>query len=192
MCDCRPGPVRELLSKPALKDLGAIDALTQTANRAAYEEDRNQISTGTKLLAIPAVCVRVDVDYFKRVNDEYDHDVGDEALKHLVTVMRQKLRPRDRLYRVGGDEFALLCPDLSPLEAQGMLSRVARALKTKPLVMRRFPDKPLVITLSVGIAECNAPDQLKEAFQQADEASMASKKAGRDKITVYTPSDASA
>ncbi|HYO72197.1 MAG TPA: diguanylate cyclase [Archangium sp.] len=191
MCDCRPGPVRELLSKPALNDLGAIDALTQAANRAAYEEDRNQISTGSKLLATPAVCVRIDVDYFKRVNDEYDHDVGDEALKHLVTVMRQKLRPRDRLYRVGGDEFALLCPDLSPLEAQGMLSRVARALKAKPLVARRFPDKPLVITLSVGIAECNASGQIKEAFQLADEAAIESKKAGRDKISVYKPNDAS-
>jgi diguanylate cyclase (GGDEF)-like protein len=185
MCDCRPGPVRELLSKPALKDLGAIDSLTQAANRAAYDGDREQILAGTKPLATPAVCVRVDVDHFKRVNDEYDHEVGDEALKYLVTVMRQKLRPRDRLYRVGGDEFALLCPDLSSLEAQGMLSRVARALKTRPLIARRFPDKPLVISLSIGIAECGSPDQIAVAFQKADETAILSKKAGKDRITIH-------
>jgi diguanylate cyclase (GGDEF)-like protein len=191
MCDCRPGPVRELLSKPALKDLGAIDALTQAGNRAAYDGDRDQILAGAKPLATPAVCVRVDVDNFKRVNDDYDHEIGDEALKHLVTVMRQKLRPRDRLYRVGGDEFALLCPDLSPLEAQGMLSRVARALKTKPLVARKFSGKSLVITLSIGIAECFSPDQIVVAFQNADEAAILSKRAGKDRITLYTVSEES-
>jgi diguanylate cyclase (GGDEF)-like protein len=185
MCDCRPGPVRELLSKPALKDLGAIDALTQAANRAAYDKDREQVRTGTRPFATPAVCVRIDVDSFKQINDTYDHDTGDEALKYLVAVMRQKLRPRDRLYRVGGDEFALLCPDLSPFEAKGMLSRVARALRTKPLVARRFPDRPVVITLSVGLAECLSAGNIAMAFQNADEAAISSKKTGKDRITVY-------
>lgn len=186
MCDCRPGPVRELLSKPALKDLGSIDALTQASNRSAYDSDCSQIQTGAKPFATPAVCVRIDVDYFKAINDEYDHGAGDEALKHLVTVIRQKLRARDRLYRMGGDEFALLCPDLSSLEAQGMLSRVARALKAKPLHVRRFADRPIVVMLSIGIAECSDAEQILTAFQNADEAAMISKKSGRDRITVHS------
>jgi len=72
-----------------------------------------------------------------------------EALKHLVTTMRQKLRPRDRLYRVGGDEFAVVCPDLSSLEAKGAFERISLTLKQKPLLIGA---DQVVVTVSVGIA----------------------------------------
>jgi GGDEF domain-containing protein len=120
ICDCRPSPVRELLSKPSLRDLEFVDSLTHASNRAKFESDLGAISTGALPLPVPIACVQIDLDNFKKFNSvPFDHSTGDAALKHLATIIRQKIRNRDRVYRIGGDEFALLCPDLSAHETQG-------------------------------------------------------------------------
>jgi diguanylate cyclase (GGDEF)-like protein len=181
-CDCRPGPVRELLSKPALNDLALIDALTHASNRAAYDQDLADVKQGKKTFALPIACVRIDVDHFKKINDGF---------KHIVNAIRQKVRPRDRLYRVGGDEFALMCPDLSSTEATGMMSRVARSLKEKPLsgLKRDGQTQSIVVTLSVGVCECLEPARIHEAFDSADKAAISSKEKGRDLITTEQLTD---
>jgi diguanylate cyclase (GGDEF)-like protein len=184
-CDCRPGPVRELLSKPSLKDLAYIDGLTQAQNQAAYERDLD--AAANQRLPLPIACVRVDLDDFKTVNDKFDHTVGDGALKYLVNVIRQRIRTRDRLFRAGGDEFAVLCPDLSADEAKGMMTRVADTLKTTPFTVET-PEKwrgtTLKLTLSVGIAKCSDLAQLRKSFEDADHAAIDSKKQGKDRITI--------
>jgi diguanylate cyclase (GGDEF)-like protein len=186
-CDCRPGPVRELLSKPSLKDLAYIDGLTQAHNQAAYERDLE--AAASQRLPLPIACVRVDLDNFKAVNDNFDHGIGDSALKYLVNVIRQRIRTRDRLYRAGGDEFAVLCPDLSVDEAKGMMTRVADTLKSNPLTIET-PEKwrgtSLQLTLSVGVAKCNDLSRLRESFEKADGAAIESKKKGKDQITTST------
>jgi diguanylate cyclase (GGDEF)-like protein len=184
-CDCRPGPVRELLSKPSLNDLAYIDALTQAENRAGYDRALAEIGIGNRPAALPIACVRVDLDDFKLVNDEISHDAGDVALRHVVTSIRRKVRPRDKVFRVGGDEFAILCQDLSGLEAEGMMARVASAVREKPIRGAR-PDgteRERVITLSIGITECGRVEDLKDAFTRADHAAIRSKEAGKDRIT---------
>jgi GGDEF domain-containing protein len=129
ICDCRSSPVRELLSKPSLGDLRYIDGLTQAANKAQFDLNMTDVATGALPLPVPISSVRIDVDGFRRFNEPpFDHGVGDETLRHIVNIIRQKVSTRDRVYRVGGDEFAVLCPDLSAQEAEGMMSRVARAL----------------------------------------------------------------
>jgi len=187
-CDCRPGPVRELLSKPALNDLSLIDALTQANNRRAYDDDIHAAGTGALTLATPATCVRIDVDNFSDINNRFDHAVGDAALRHLVTVLRQKVRTRDRLYRVGGDEFALLCSDLSSQEAEGMLGRVQQALRDRPFSARnKIGDKADVrITVSVGLCTSANLKDIATGFSNADTAAIRSKDTGRDRITVWT------
>ena len=179
-CDCRPGPVRELLSKPSLNELGFIDALTQAQNRAAFERDMDADYANS--LPTPIACAWIDLDNFKQINDGFNHSVGDEALKHLVNTIRQKIRTRDRFYRVGGDEFAVLYPDYSWEEAKGVVSRIAESLKRNPLLVEAGP--PLVITMSAGISMCGDVMALKEAFRQADLAAIESKRKGRDRITI--------
>ncbi len=189
ICDCRPSPVRELLSKPSLRDLQFIDGLTHASHKAKFESDLIAVSDGSLPLPPPIACVQIDLDNFKNFNSSpFNHGVGDAALKHLVTAVRQKIRNRDRVYRIGGDEFAVMCPDLSAQEAQGMMARVASALKEKTV-----PDvgsdgsKPPVITLSIGITECRDLGQIKNAFDQADAGAIRSKKLGRDRITLTEP-----
>ena len=192
-CDCRSGPVRELLSKPALSDLVHIDGLTQANNQASYKETLKDVARGKYPLATPVACIRIDIDSFKEINDTYSHDVGDAILTTLVTVLRQKIRPRDRLFRVGGDEFAILCQDFSELEAQGMMSRAVEGVTSAP-VDAAGPEGEralLAPTLSIGIARCNDATEIGDAFERADHAAMESKRQGKNQITIFknTPSN---
>jgi diguanylate cyclase (GGDEF)-like protein len=184
-CDCRPGPIRELLSKPSLNELAYIDALTQTENRASYDRSIAEISERQYPVATPIACIRVDVDSFKSVNDDISHDAGDAALRHIATSIRKKVRPRDKVFRVGGDEFALLCQDLSALEAEGMMRRVADMVREKPIRGLRSDGEEAekTITLSIGIAECRNVESISSAFSKADHAAMHSKEMGKDRIT---------
>lgn len=186
MCDCRPSPVRELLSKPSLRELEFIDGLTHANNKAKYESDLIAVHDAALPFPLPISCVQIDLDNFKNFNSApFDHSTGDNALKHLVNVIRQKIRNRDRVYRIGGDEFAIMCPDLSAQEAQGMITRVALALKEKPVPsIAADGPKPPFITLSVGIAECRGPLKVTDAFAQADKAAIESKRLGKDRITL--------
>lgn len=186
ICDCRPSPVRELLSKPSLRDLQFVDGLTHANNRAKFDKDLVAVADRTLPLPQPMTCIQIDLDNFKNFNSPpFDHMTGDAALKHLVTVLRQKIRNRDRVYRIGGDEFAILCPDLSGQEALGMVGRVALALKER-LVPGVGSDgsAPPVVTMSVGIVECNDPAKIADSFKEADKAAIESKKKGRDQATL--------
>jgi diguanylate cyclase (GGDEF)-like protein len=185
-CDCRPGPVRELLSKPQLTDLSRIDGLTQAKSQGAFKDDIGQFEIGAKLLALPAACIRIDVDDFKKVNDTVSHEAGDEVLKHLVNTIRLRIRPRDHLYRVGGDEFALLCPDMSVKEGVGLMERVAASLRSESVIVRDHrtdTDVAIPLTLSIGVAAALRSEELDLAFSKADDAAIDSKRAGKDRIT---------
>lgn len=186
ICDCRPSPVRELLSKPALRDLQFVDALTHANNRAKFDKDLAEVAGGTLPLPEPITCIQIDLDNFKNFNSApFDHTIGDAALKHLVTMLRQRTRNRDRVYRIGGDEFAILCPDLSGQEALGMVGRVARALKEKHVPgVGSDGSSPPVVTMSVGIVQCNDPAKIGHCFSDADKAAIESKNKGRDQSTL--------
>jgi len=186
ICDCRPGPVRELLSKPSMKEMVFVDGLTQAYNKLKFDQDIQDIKSGSVNMPIPIACIRIDLDDFKKINNEFSHEAGDKALKYLFSSIRQKIRPRDRLYRLGGDEFGILCPDLSNLEAKGMLTRVSNYLKSTPFVAfsnKLQKEEKLVITLSVGIAECSEANNISNDFNYADELAIISKQNGKDRIT---------
>lgn len=186
ICDCRPSPVRELLSKPSLRDLQFIDGLTHASNRAQFDSHLAGVADGSLPLPPPIACVRIDIDDFKVFNAvPFDHNIGDETLKHLVTIIRQKIRNRDRLYRVGGDEFAIMCPDLSAVEAEGMMARVAAALRERRITtVGSDGSKPPVVTLSIGIAECAQTLDIRTAFERADRAALLSKNNGKNRTSI--------
>lgn len=177
-CDCRPGPVRELLSKPALLELAFIDAVTQAMNKAAYERDVEAFASKAVPIPLPIAVARLDIDDFKNINSRRGHHGGDEALQTIANALRRKLRSRDRIYRVGGDEFAVLFTDYSVAEASGALGRVMPILREASV-----GGEPYAITMSIGVCAARSPEELRDAFKKADELAEQSKQTGKDRIT---------
>ena len=106
-------------------------------------------------------------------------------LKTVATAIRKKVRERDKVYRVGGDEFAILSSDFSVAEARGMFERIANTLKNTPTLVMDGKGKEVkvTVTLSVGIAACSNPTDIEAAFGKADQAAIKGKEDGRDRIT---------
>jgi diguanylate cyclase (GGDEF)-like protein len=186
VCFCRPGPVRELISKPTPGELERLDRLTLVFNQTAYLEDVTNIIEGSEPIFFPVACVRVDIDLFKQANDTHGHEAGDQALRHLAALLRQKLNERDRAYRAGGDEFVILSPDTSREEASGKMRRIVEELRSQPVrwVSEEGATREFFITVSVGVAEASRPAELRTALEKADAAAYTSKQQGRDRMTI--------
>lgn len=184
-CLCRPGPVRQLMSRPIPGHDHRFDALTSALNQAAYNEDINQVSDGTLTTPSPTSCARLDVDDFKAVNDNHGHAAGDEALRHIATVIRRIVRERDRIYRISGDEFGILCTNFTEEETAGAMRRVCAVLRATPVrwVGHDGRASEFTVSLSVGVAEFSEGAEVQKAFQLADRAAYASKKTGKGTVT---------
>jgi len=187
-CFCRPGPVRDLMSKPPPGQDHRFDALTAVYNHGAYNEDIERISHDDMPAAFPVACVRVDVDDFKDVNNTHGHPAGDAALRHISAVLRGKARERDRVYRVGGDEFAVLVMDSTEEEALGMMKRVCRELSERPVrwVSSIGEVKLFTVSTSIGVAQCDNSSDIESAFENADKASYRSKETGKARATAFS------
>jgi diguanylate cyclase len=121
----------------------------------------------------------LDIDNFKRINDERGHAVGDEALAHLAKVARNCMRPQDTLARYGGEEFVILLPD-TPLD-QGIEAMVRLQ---RDLTKKFFLDgaEKLLITFSAGVAQLSPDEDSESAIKRADNAMYAAKRAGKNRV----------
>lgn len=157
------------------------DPLTGTLNRRGIDDaflreaarcDRH----GGKLsLAL------IDLDDFKRLNDNFGHQVGDRALVHVAEVVRNALRPTDRIGRFGGEEFLILLPDTGVKECAAVLNRIQRELAARPL---DGAGERLVITFSGGLIERRAQESLVQLIERADQALYQAKRAGKNRVTL--------
>jgi diguanylate cyclase (GGDEF)-like protein len=186
-CFCRPGPVRELMSKPPPGQDHKYDGLTALYNQGAYKVDVSEIVEGELPVALPVSCVRIDIDDFKAINDRYGHEAGDAALRHVASVLRAKARERDRIYRISGDEFGVILMDMTAEEAGGMMRRVLGSLLASPV---RWIDNnggiaEFNISASIGVAQCETKEEVKVGFERADQASYQSKEDGKAKVSIF-------
>lgn len=185
-CLCRPGPVRQLMSRPVPGHSHRFDSLTTLLNQAAYKEDIALVERGEISLNFPSACVRLDVDNFKSVNDTYGHSAGDEALRHIASIIRRVVRERDRVYRISGDEFGVLCADFTEEEAGGAMKRVCAALKNTNVrwVNQKGEVSEFSVSVSIGVAQLEENSAIEAAFSSADKASYVSKQKGKGTVTL--------
>jgi diguanylate cyclase (GGDEF)-like protein len=184
-CLCRPGPVRQLMSRPIPGYGHRFDSLTSLLNQAAYKEDLALVSKGEVSLPSLSACIRLDVDKFKAVNDTHGHAAGDEALRHIASVLRRTVRERDRVYRISGDEYGVLCANFTEEEAAGTMRRLCTALAQSPVrwVSQDGVPRQFLVSVSVGVSELVEPSEIAAAFEAADKAAYASKQAGRARVS---------
>jgi diguanylate cyclase len=123
----------------------------------------------------------LDIDNFKRLNDELGHSAGDEALKALAATVSKTLRPTDMVARYGGEEFVVLLPDTPVDEAQQILTRLQRSL-TGGLFMHE--NKQIFVTFSAGVTAYCPGERIEDALQRADMALYQAKRAGKNRTLI--------
>ena len=121
----------------------------------------------------------VDLDHFKRINDQFGHLYGDEVLLLLARIMRDSFRHQDKVFRFGGEEFVVVLKAVSEDEVRAALERFRVAVATYP-----FPQVGQV-TASIGYTRIHADDTIPEIVGRADEALYVAKDNGRDQIAGY-------
>ena len=162
------------------RDAAFADPLTGALNRRGFadafqrEQARAARSGGNSAGLALAL---IDLDDFKRLNDTLGHQAGDEALIHLVRVLRAAMRPTDILSRFGGEEFVLLLPETGLAEAEAALCRFQRELAAQAVPGREF-----VLTFSAGVVVQQAGESLSASLQRADAATFAAKRAGKNRV----------
>jgi len=132
----------------ALCDLSSTDHLTGVMNRrallAVLEQELDRVTRGGE----HALLLAVDIDHFKRINDRYGHPVGDEVLRVVTQRLRDAVRPMDNVARIGGEEFAVLCPNCPPSFAMAVAQRARAAIEGSPINTTSQGSIP--VTVSVG------------------------------------------
>jgi len=155
------------------------DFLTGTLNRRGMEEAFEREFARSERGNSPLCVAMLDIDYFKRLNDTYGHEAGDEALIHLVHVVKETLRPTDVIARFGGEEFVIILPETGVEEGMNTMTRLQREL-TKKFFLHK--NEKVLITFSAGIA-LRQPDEPADAIiSRADQALYKAKAAGRNRV----------
>ncbi|TDM05515.1 MAG: hypothetical protein C4K60_12190 [Ideonella sp. MAG2] len=159
--------------------LADTDPLTGLPNRRQFrqaleaEMSRMTREGGSLVLGV------FDLDHFKRVNDEWGHDAGDQALVHIAKVVQHQLRAYDLVARTGGEEFVLLLPQTDLAEAQAVVERIRHAVMSAPF---SYGEQSRVITVSVGLALVTDAALMDQRLRQADEAMYQAKHEGRNRV----------
>lgn len=163
------------------------DALTGLVNRREFEVQlRLAVDSAAELRLVHAVCY-IDLDQFKVVNDTSGHTAGDELLRQVSTLMREKIRKNDILARLGGDEFGVLLLNCPLEQAQQVAENIRRAVEDFRFLWQTFTFKVgaslglVPLTRAVGSVEC--------VLQAADKACYAAKESGRNRVHLYVPED---
>ena len=164
-----------------LSDEVSTDQLTQIANRRgliqAFEIERARLERTGGELSIGLL----DIDNFKKLNDELGHSAGDEALKSLAAVVSKTLRPTDRVARYGGEEFVVLLPSTPPVEGEQVLTRLQRSL-TGGLFMHK--DKQIFVTFSAGVTGYRPAERIEDSLERADQALYEAKRTGKNRTCI--------
>ncbi|RON77440.1 diguanylate cyclase [Pseudomonas fluorescens] len=156
-----------------------IDPLTGLPNRAAWSERLEHEIKQWQQHGNTLSLAMLDLDHFKRINDNYGHLAGDKVLKIIATVLRKRLRGSDFIARFGGEEFVLLMPATPPAVGAKLLETLRAAIEACPF---HFKGERVTITISIGLATFRAGEHSDLVLKRADQALYRAKNAGRNRV----------
>ncbi|OIN14379.1 GGDEF domain-containing protein [Oceanisphaera psychrotolerans] len=162
-----------------LKQLATTDVLTQCPNRRAAETRLHAELANLQRYRHPFCIVMLDIDFFKRINDQHGHDIGDQVLRHFAVTSRKTIRDTDVLARIGGEEFLLILPETEPDQARQLAQRLLDTVAATPLYLS---DRTVSFTFSGGLTEATAQDGISQLLIRADQALYQAKHLGRCRI----------
>ncbi|EKO3439930.1 diguanylate cyclase [Vibrio fluvialis] len=166
---------REQVEKQLLT-LATQDKLTGAYNRHKWDEQIHMQLNLAQRGGYPFGLILLDVDYFKRVNDQFGHQVGDQLLKRMVSELQQRIRSTDMLFRLGGEEFAILLP-MQDIESA---CKLAESLRSQMELLQ--VDNLPAFTISIGVTSYHDMDSEASIFRRADMALYRAKAQGRNQV----------
>ena len=167
-------------SEKKLKQLATTDPLTGALNRRAFLEIAEDVFETSKRNNRDMSILMLDADHFKKINDDYGHNVGDRVLINLSALALKALRSIDKFCRFGGEEFVVLLPETGELKARQVAERLLETIRSSGIEM----DNGVLVkvTVSIGIASINSTTEgLESIISQADSALYRAKSEGRDR-----------
>lgn len=178
------GVARDISERKQLEEqlitLSRIDSLTGAYSRSYFMEKSEEIIKLMKRYQRPASLMVADLDFFKKINDEYGHYAGDLALVAFVQVCRKEIREQDVLGRLGGEEFAVFLPETTIENAQHLVERIRKATAEIEIPLNGHI---ICMTVSIGLVELdNSEYPLSFIMQRADMAMYKAKERGRNQV----------
>jgi diguanylate cyclase len=176
--------IREQLEKEKIR--AVTDKLTGLPNREAYSERVHDEMLRWQRYQHPLSLAVLYIDFFKKVNDQYGHQMGDKVLKAVSSSVANRLREVDFIARFGGEEFVLLLPETNAEDAQHMLNRTRERLAKTQMKSKNSDgeETKFTVTFSIGIAQFTDGDTSENVFERADKALYEAKENGRNQCII--------
>jgi diguanylate cyclase (GGDEF)-like protein/PAS domain S-box-containing protein len=165
-----------------LREFATIDELTKVWNRRFFLEQADRQVKVQARSRRPLAVLMLDIDLFKKVNDRFGHNIGDDALKTVSQACLASLRETDLFGRLGGEEFAALLIDCNQTQAMQAAERMRKAVSITEVLT---PKENLRLTISVGISSSNYTLDLEKLIKEADQAMYKAKETGRDRVCSF-------
>lgn len=160
------------------------DSLTGMFNRKGFDLAFEKANSNALPNDNPLCLLMVDIDHFKRVNDNYGHLVGDKVIQIVGSMLNKHIKGKDTASRFGGEEFAVLLPDTSLSGAGAVAENIRRAMENSRIVKRNSKEPIETVTISIGVAQQRADEPSEDLISRADAALYESKNQGRNRVTV--------
>jgi diguanylate cyclase (GGDEF)-like protein len=159
------------------------DPLTGLLNRRGMRENFKQELDRSQRYNNVLTVMMCDIDYFKTVNDQYGHDIGDEIIKSLATILESGLRKQDSVARWGGEEFLFLLPETNGNHAMQLAEKLRIKIEE---TQYKQDDKTFSVTVSIGLHQIDSTDTINKAITKADTNLYKAKDQGRNRCIIGT------
>lgn len=170
--------VKRINSEASLGNMASRDALTGVYNRHALSHNFQRYRQESAKL--PLSLLILDLDYFKKVNDRYGHDVGDRVLAQTAALL-EHFSDEHLVYRIGGEEFCIAFHDTSISQATAKAEQIRRGIESHQF---QVDEKNISLTASIGIYECHHFNSLENVLKKADEELYRAKQSGRNQVMI--------
>lgn len=159
-----------------------LDPLTKIFNRKSFDEGMLKTFADASELGTPLCLMLLDIDHFKRFNDTWGHQTGDQVLRLVAMTLKSNIKGKDMAARYGGEEFAAILPETDLEGALIVADNIRKAIQAKELLKRSTNEKLGRITASFGVAMYKKGDTPGSLIERADRCLYAAKHAGRNRV----------
>ena len=166
-------------SRQQLVIMATTDVLTGLCNRRNFYLESEKLAKLSMRGARPLCLLMLDIDFFKKINDTYGHDAGDEILRQFAVVGQSAVRSTDIFARFGGEEFVLLLPDTDVATAEVVAERLRAQIEAS---CTNYEDKCIRLTCSIGLADNGSEYSIDEMLKRADGGLYTAKQQGRNQV----------